>query len=463
MQFVEVGHAIAFSVALIALAVGAGIGIVDQLVPFQRSARGDAPEAVIIPPTAMQLALLVQDTPNRLLCELAVGFGAIDQLVPFQLSMSVNDPSAPLAKHRLVDAHAMPVRKVPLPLDPGLATTDQPVPFHRSTSALNVLPVTLFPTAKQLVAPEHETPPSTLPRAPATFGLATIDQDDPFQRSISVFCTRPSLVCPVVAQPVAKQLVELTQEIPLKVLSVAPAKFGVGTIVQLDPFHRSANVDVVKFGFTYFCVLPTARQFDALVQETLERLTPSTPLGFGLALICQLDPFQRSMSVELAEPIATLLRDIPTAKQLVVLEHETPPSPDDTAPPGIGTGTIDHAVPFHRSKSAVLSDPPTAKQFAALVHATFARKLSIEPEGSGTDSTDQAVPFHRSAKGRASPPVVYVYPTAKHCVVEGHDIPPRLPTGGPGGLGLATIDHAGVTLPAGAASIARLATSARTT
>jgi hypothetical protein len=95
----------------------------------------------------------------------------------------------------------------------------QPVPSQRSASA----PGPSDPTAVQARSPEHETALSWPPD-----GLAWIDQLVPFQSSIS-----PPL-------PTAKQTFGRGQETPLSEL--LPGGFGVGTICQLVPFQRSASV-----------------------------------------------------------------------------------------------------------------------------------------------------------------------------------------------------------------------------
>jgi hypothetical protein len=118
------------------------------------------------------------------------------------------------------------------------------------------------------------------------------------------------------------------------------------------------------------------------------------PAGLGLATIVQLVPFHRSTKAVSVEPDW----DEPTAKQLVALTQETPPKPA-ADPAGFGLGTIDQAVPFHRSTTvrngwfpAVL---PTAKQLVALSQSTAPKSVDVSPSGLGLGSIDQPVPFHR--------------------------------------------------------------------
>ncbi len=83
--------------------------------------------------------------------------------------------------------------------------------------------------------------------------------------------------------------------------------------------------------------------------------------------------------------------------QLVALVHATPRKFLNTSgspPPGFGTASCDHVVPFHRKlKSA---DPealyPTAMQLVMLTHET----PCSEPEEIVLGWSDQLVPFHVS-------------------------------------------------------------------
>ncbi len=79
----------------------------------------------------------------------------------------------------------------------------------------------------------------------------------------------------------------------------------------------------------------------------LVRLAPSVPLGFGLVIIDQLDPFQRSTKVPWPEP---------TAKQLVALRQVTSVNSACSTPAGFGLATIDHFVPFQCSTSVLVEN-----------------------------------------------------------------------------------------------------------
>jgi hypothetical protein len=86
-------------------------------------------------------------------------------------------------------------------------------------------------------------------------------------------------------------MVVLAQDTPERVL-VSALGFGLAMIVQLVPFQcaTSVLVDVLVVNS------PTAKQFVVVGQDTPER--PSLlGLEFGLAMIVQLVPFQRSTNV----------------------------------------------------------------------------------------------------------------------------------------------------------------------
>jgi hypothetical protein len=84
---------------------------------------------------------------------------------------------------------------------------------------------------------------------------------------------------------------------------------------------------------------------------------------------------------------------------------------------------------------------PTAKQLVALAHDTPDSCVNVAAGGFGLDTRVQLVPFHRSIKAVAKPAALVKSPTAKQLVVVAHDTLTRWAFGGPGGLGLATIDH----------------------
>ena len=131
--------------------------------------------------------------------------------------------------------------------------------------------------------------------------------------------------------------------------------------------------------------------------DTLLRLGSVSPLGLGVATIDQVVPFQRSANVFPVEPT----KESPTALQLVGLGHETPFSPLNVAPLGLGLATIDQAVPFQRSVNVLLvkpaEDEPTAKQLVGLGHDTAKSALCVAPLGFGLATIDQVAPSQCSA------------------------------------------------------------------
>jgi hypothetical protein len=164
--------------------------------------------------------------------------------------------------------------------------------------------------------------------------------------------------------------------------------FGLVTIDQVVPFHRSTNVVVDWYAFE-----PTAKQLVALVHDT-PRSVGSPCSGFGLPTIDQVVPFHRSINVR-GWPLS--LRKPPTAKQLVALVQDTPDSKLYIAFAGFGLATTDQLVPFHRTMSVPASALPTAKQLVVLTHDTLASELAPAPDGVGTATIVHVLPSQRSA------------------------------------------------------------------
>jgi len=88
---------------------------------------------------------------------------------------------------------------------------------------------------------------------------------------------------------------------------------GEGWIVHLVPFQRSARVRNVP---ELSLKAPTASQNVEEAQATLMRKSNCSPAGFGLGSIFQVAPFHRSASVPAF--------DWPTAVQAEADRHETP-------------------------------------------------------------------------------------------------------------------------------------------
>jgi hypothetical protein len=132
----------------------------------------------------------------------------------------------------------------------------------------------------------------------------------------------------------------LKQATSLSEAEVDPLGFGLATIDQVVPFQRSTSVPSTP----PLELLPTALQLVALGHVTLE--SAEFPLEFGLAMMDQLVPFQCSTSVF---TVPVLLTEEPTALQLVALEQVTPDSIDSFAPVALGLVITDHVVPSQRT------------------------------------------------------------------------------------------------------------------
>src|SRR3954464_8729841 len=95
----------------------------------------------------------------------------------------------------------------------------------------------VVPTAMQAVSAGQETATSRLFPA-AGFGVASTAQPLPFQRSATVSSRdEASSKC----HPTAAQTVPDVQVTPSRELAGPPTGFGVGWVVQLVPFQRSAR------------------------------------------------------------------------------------------------------------------------------------------------------------------------------------------------------------------------------
>jgi hypothetical protein len=238
--------------------------------------------------------------------------------------------------------------------------------------------------------------------------------------------------------------------------TVCPCGFGLGRIVQLVPSHCSTTPPDCP-------PIPTAKQLVVLEHETASRpvnvkvdtalvtftLEKNEP-GSGLATTVQFAPSQRSMI-----PLMPV-RDAksPTAKQLVVLAHETPLRLDSMLPARFGVAMTFQLVPFHRSTNVRDDESgpdvevsPTAKQLVAPGHEIPDRLVAVAPFGAGLGTMFQLVPFHRSISGASlsdTPAKVDSSPTAKQFVALEQATPfrstsPSTPLGT--GLGLGTIDQ----------------------
>ena len=99
-------------------------------------------------------------------------------------------------------------------------------------------------------------------------------------------------------------------------------------------------------------------------------------------------------------------RSLPTAKQLVVLGHDTPHSTSTYEVTGLRM--IDQRVPSQRSTTAWLPARPTAKQLDVRGHDTPNSDGPFPPPVTGLDMIAQVLPFQRSisAVPEAAPAIV---------------------------------------------------------
>ena len=122
-------------------AAGSGVALTDHVRPFQDSTSVSVIDSarILKEPTALQLVALTQDTPLNRARLLGFGLLTTDHVEPSQDSTSVALPELPTASQALALAHETPAKRLLVEDFPllGLATTDQAVPFHTSTSVRN--------------------------------------------------------------------------------------------------------------------------------------------------------------------------------------------------------------------------------------------------------------------------------------------------------------------------------------
>ena len=211
---------------------------------------------------------------------------------PFQPSargvLPVNvESELPTAVQAVLEAHDTPLN--PSKAAPpwfGVVCTVHLVPFQRSASVAFAFVV---PTAVQAVGAVHETLSSSALVAPVGLGTDWIVHAVPFQRSASS-CSWPATLP---EPPTATQAVAEVHEIPRRMLPVAWLGFGTGWSFQAVPVHLSAMANSLPS----LLMRPTAVQAVAALHDT-PRSSPGTgPSGRGVGWIVQLVPFQRSARV----------------------------------------------------------------------------------------------------------------------------------------------------------------------
>jgi hypothetical protein len=205
----------------------------------------------------------------------------------------------------------------------------------------------VFPTAVQADADAHETAPKKDPGL-SEVGVAWMLHVVPSQRSTTVPTGLPELSK---AAPTAVQTEAEVHETPVKKLNDAPAGAGVGWMLQIVPFQRSARSPEAVF--------PTAVQAEAEVHETAFKKDPGLP-EVGVGWILHVVPSPRSTIVPSELP--KLSKATPTAVHARRDVHETPFRPLPAASAGLGVDSMRQLVPSQSSASVPPVDCPTAMQ-----------------------------------------------------------------------------------------------------
>src|SRR6478672_9470706 len=162
-----------------------------QAVPFQRVVRGvvSSPPVGVLP-TVVQAVAEVQETAFRVPPEVPGGWAALcgDQELPSQRSSL--RPSLTTATQKEAEGQETPARLVG---GSAIDAADQELPSNRRARAWGFLPSNssmlvrlAWPTAQHWLAEAQETEARKLLGKPAALGEETIDQVEPFQRSIRV-------------------------------------------------------------------------------------------------------------------------------------------------------------------------------------------------------------------------------------------------------------------------------------
>src|SRR5215471_8451287 len=227
-----------------------------------------------------------------------------------------------------------------------------------------------------------------------------------------------------------------------KNVACAPGRCGVGTTLQLVPFHRSESGDGCPARLKKS---PTAMQSDGPGQDTLSRLPPAgaIPGGLGTGTMCQSFPFQCSAPSacrgELSVPVP------PTAMQLDGLGQDTPTKLLASAPGRLGVFWIVQVLPFQDSARLTsvlkpLAEGPAAMQNEGMGHETAENPLAEAWVRLGVGWMDHLVPSQCSARVPTGVPVLSVgAPTAVQAETDVHDTAFRELNCAPDGLGVAWI------------------------
>jgi hypothetical protein len=344
------------------------------------------PARLVKNPTAIHDLVDAHETPSSSLVVAPTGVGArrIVQLVPFQRAANMALPLDPTAVHAVVDAHDTATNPPPTGL--GVRWIAQLVPFHRSARVIVPTRSVRNPTAVQNVLVVHDTPASPLLLAAVALGVRWIDQLMPCDRCASVTSTSVRLV----KNPTAVHDISEAHDTPANWPYVAPAGFGVRSIDHLVPFHRSASITSLLARLAKY-QNPTAIQDFGDAHDTPTSWLLVAPAGFGVRSIDQLLPSHRSANV--ASVFARSVRN-PTAVQDFLEKHDTPRRLLLVAPAGFGVRSIDQLAPFHRCARVTsvpdrLIENPTAIQDRRDTHDAPASSLLVAPRGFGVRVTAQ--------------------------------------------------------------------------
>ncbi len=114
-----------------------GVGVIDQVKPFHRSARVRTLSPKVAEPTAVHVLADAQDTADS--CgngsPVGLGLGCTFHAVPLKCSTSVPAEEPPTAVHADAVVQATPARVlILLPAGLGTGSRVHDVPFHRSAS-----------------------------------------------------------------------------------------------------------------------------------------------------------------------------------------------------------------------------------------------------------------------------------------------------------------------------------------
>jgi hypothetical protein len=175
----------------------AGVDSTVHVAPFRDSASVAASPLMMENPTATQEVAEAQDTAFRRAAEADGGLTGdeMDQVDPFQTSargmlcpLLEKDPTAVQASAAVQDTPSSEL--LVNPSGSGVGLTIHVLPFHTSASDCCPLASLYRPTAVQAVAVAHDTELRTTVEEPGGLTVGTFDHAVPFHRCASVAVTR---------------------------------------------------------------------------------------------------------------------------------------------------------------------------------------------------------------------------------------------------------------------------------